>query len=104
MPFKTPSNDDRNRLDLVKLNGALQADYDYDAASRLTKTTFGNGTEKIRAYDTLNRLKALTSKRGAIELSKYVYSPSAYIKMSFSIRFMCSSVEILKNREVMAKE
>jgi RHS repeat-associated protein len=50
------------------------ADYDYDAASRLTKTTFGNGTEETRVYDTLNRLKELTSQRGTTVLSKYVYT------------------------------
>ena len=70
----TYSYDERNRLDLVKLNGQLQADYDYDAVNRLTQTTFGNGTNEVRQYDTLNRLKELTSKRGAIELSKYVYT------------------------------
>jgi RHS repeat-associated protein len=70
----TYTYDERNRLDLVKLNGALQADYDYDAANRLTKTTFGNGTEEIRAYDTLNRLKELTSQRGTTLLSKYLYT------------------------------
>lgn len=70
----TYTYDERNRLDLVKLNGALQADYDYDAANRLTKTSFGNGTEEIREYDTLNRLKELTSKRGTVELSKHVYT------------------------------
>ncbi len=70
----TYTYDDLNRLDLVKLNGALQADYDYDAANRLTKTTFGNGTEEIRDYDTLNRLTILTDKRGATELAKYVYT------------------------------
>jgi RHS repeat-associated protein len=60
----------------VKLNGILQADYDYDAASRLIKTTFGNNTEEVRIYDTLNRLKELTSKRTTdnVLLSKYVYT------------------------------
>jgi RHS repeat-associated protein len=70
----TYSYDERNRLDLVKLNGVLQADYDYAAANRLTKTTFGNGTEESRIYDNLNRLTELNSKRGAIELSKYIYT------------------------------
>ena len=40
----------------------------------MTQTTFGNGTEEIRQYDTLNRLKELTSKHGTTELSKYVYT------------------------------
>jgi RHS repeat-associated protein len=60
----------------VKLNGILQADYDYDAASRLIKTTFGNNTEEVRIYDTLNRLKELSNKRTTdnVLLSKYVYT------------------------------
>jgi RHS repeat-associated protein len=72
----TYSYDDRNRLDLVKLNGALQADYDYDAASRLTQTTFGNGTRENRSYDTLNRLTTLETKRlgDNVQLSKYIYT------------------------------
>jgi RHS repeat-associated protein len=72
----TYTYDDRNRLDLVKLNGALQADYDYDAASRLTQTTFGNGTRENRSYDTLNRLTTLETKRlgDNVQLSKYVYT------------------------------
>ena len=37
-----------NCSDIVMLSGLLQADYDYDADNRLTKITFGNGTEEIR--------------------------------------------------------
>jgi YD repeat-containing protein len=70
----TYSYDERDRLDVTRFNGAMVADYDYDTGNRLTKTSFGNGTEEVRVYDTLNRLKELTSKRGAIELSKYVYT------------------------------
>jgi RHS repeat-associated protein len=68
------SYDERDRLDVTKFNGAIVADYDYDAGNRLTKTTFGNGTEEVRVYDNLNRLKELTSKKGAIDLSRYVYT------------------------------
>jgi RHS repeat-associated protein len=70
----TYSYDERNRLDLVKQNNVLQADYDYDAANRLIKTSFGNNTTETRVYDNLNRLKELTSQRGNVLLSKYVYS------------------------------
>jgi RHS repeat-associated protein len=70
----TYSYDERNRLDLVKQNNILQADYDYDAANRLIKTSFGNNTIETRVYDNLNRLKELTSQRGNVLLSKYVYS------------------------------
>jgi RHS repeat-associated protein len=70
----TYSYDERNRLDLVKQNNVLQADYDYDAANHLIKTSFGNNTEELRVYDTLNRLKELTNKRGAIDLAKYTYT------------------------------
>ena len=68
--------DERNRLDLVKLNGVLQADYDYDAISNLTQTTFGNGTRENRSYDTLNRLTTLETKRlgDNTPLSKYIYT------------------------------
>ena len=68
--------DERNRLDIVRLNGALQADYDYDAVNRLTQTTFGNGTRETRSYDTLNRLQELSSKRlgDTVLLSKSVYT------------------------------
>jgi RHS repeat-associated protein len=73
---RTYSYDERNRLDLVKLNGQLQADYDYDSLSRLTRTTFGNGTQESRSYDSLSHLKELSTKRLSdnIQLSKYVYS------------------------------
>jgi RHS repeat-associated protein len=70
----TYSYDERNRLDLVKQNNVLQADYDYDAANRLIKTSFGNNTTETRVYDNLNRLKELTSQRGNVLLSKYVYT------------------------------
>lgn len=68
--------DKRNRLDLVKLNGLLEADYDYDAISNLTQTTFGNGTRENRSYDTLNRLTTLETKRLGDNtlLSKYIYT------------------------------
>ena len=46
----TYTYDERNRLDLVKQNGVLAADYDYDAISNLTQTTFGNGTRENRSY------------------------------------------------------
>jgi RHS repeat-associated protein len=72
----TYTYDERNRLDLVRLNGTLEADYDYDAVSNLTQTTFGNGTRENRSYDTLNRLSTLETKRLAdsVQLSKYVYT------------------------------
>jgi RHS repeat-associated protein len=72
----TYTYDERNRLDLVRLNGALEADYDYDAVSNLTQTTFGNGTRENRSYDALNRLGALETKRlgDGVQLSKYVYT------------------------------
>jgi RHS repeat-associated protein len=70
----TYSYDERNRFDLVKQDNVLQADYDYDAANRLIKTSFGNNTTETRVYDNLNRLKELTSQRGNVLLSKYVYS------------------------------
>ncbi len=72
----TYTYDERNRLDLVKLNGILQANYDYDAVSNLTQTTFGNGTRENRSYDTLNRLTMLETKRLSdnVQLSKYVYT------------------------------
>jgi RHS repeat-associated protein len=72
----TYTYDERNRLDLVRLNGALEADYDYDAVSNLTQTTFGNGTRENRSYDTLNRLTTLETKRlgDSVQLSKYVYT------------------------------
>jgi RHS repeat-associated protein len=72
----TYTYDERNRLDLVRLNGVLEADYDYDAVSNLTQTTFGNGTRENRSYDTLNRLGALETKRlgDGVQLSKYVYT------------------------------
>jgi RHS repeat-associated protein len=60
----------------VRLNGTLEADYDYDAVSNLTQTTFGNGTRENRSYDTLNRLSTLETKRlsDSVQLSKYVYT------------------------------
>jgi RHS repeat-associated protein len=72
----TYTYDERNRLDLVRLNGTLEADYDYDAVSNLTQTTFGNGTRENRSYDTLNRLSVLETKRLAdsVQMSKYVYT------------------------------
>jgi RHS repeat-associated protein len=72
----TYTYDERNRLDLVKQNGVLAADYDYDAISNLTQTTFGNGTRENRNYDTLNRLTTLETKRlgDNTPLSKYVYT------------------------------
>jgi RHS repeat-associated protein len=72
----TYTYDERNRLDLVKLNGVLQANYDYDAVSNLTQTTFGNGTRENRSYDTLNRLTTLETKRLSdnAQLSKYIYT------------------------------
>ncbi len=72
----TYTYDERNRLDLVKQNGVLAADYDYDAISNLTQTTFGNGTRENRSYDTLNRLTTLETKRlgDNTSLSKYVYT------------------------------
>ena len=72
----TYTYDERNRLDLVKQNGVLAADYDYDAISNLNQTTFGNGTRENRSYDTLNRLTTLETKRlgDNTPLSKYVYT------------------------------
>ena len=72
----TYTYDERNRLDVVKQNGVLAADYDYDAISNLTQTTFGNGTRENRSYDTLNRLTTLETKRlgDNTPLSKYVYT------------------------------
>jgi YD repeat-containing protein len=57
----------------------LQADYDYDAVNRLTKTTFGNSTQETRLYDTLNRLTQLSSNRLSdnVLLSQYVYTLDA---------------------------
>ena len=66
--------DERNRLDLVKQNGVLAADYDYDAISNLTQTTFGNGTSELRQYDVLNRLKSLENHSQAGIISSFAYT------------------------------
>jgi len=70
----TYAYDERNRLDVVRLNGSLQADYDYDAVNNLTQTTFGNGTQETRSYDDLNRLKQLENWRGTTKLASYSYT------------------------------
>jgi RHS repeat-associated protein len=66
--------DERNRLDTVIQNGIVLADYDYDANSRLTTTTFGNGTQEIRQYDVLNRLTYLENHKDNTILSSYAYT------------------------------
>lgn len=70
----TYTYDERNRLDVVRLNGALQADYDYNAVSNLTQTTFGNGTQETRQYDDLNRLKQLENWQDTTKLASYQYT------------------------------
>jgi RHS repeat-associated protein len=66
--------DERNRLDLVKQNGQVLADYDYDAVSNLTRTKLANGTEEVRQYDTLNRLKYLENHLGTTVISSFAYT------------------------------
>lgn len=70
----TYTYDERNRLDVVRLNGLLQADYDYNAVSNLTQTTFGNSTQETRQYDDLNRLKKLEDWQGTTKLASYEYT------------------------------
>jgi fibro-slime domain-containing protein/RHS repeat-associated protein len=66
--------DVRNRLDKVIENGVITADYDYDAVSNLVRTTLANGTQEIRSYDDLNRLKYLENHKGDTILSSYSYT------------------------------
>ena len=66
--------DVRNRLDKVIENSVVTADYDYDAVSNLISTTFANGTQEIRQYDDLNRLKYLENHQGSTILSSYTYT------------------------------
>jgi RHS repeat-associated protein len=72
----TYTYDEQNRLDLVKLNGILQADYDYDLVNNLIQTTFGNGTRETRGYDLLNHLNLIKTSRinDNTQLSKYIYT------------------------------
>ncbi|WP_375492787.1 RHS repeat domain-containing protein [uncultured Nostoc sp.] len=66
--------DVRNRLDQVIEGGIVTADYDYDVVSNLVRTTLANGTEEIRSYDDLNRLKYLENHQGDTILSSYTYT------------------------------
>ncbi|MCV3217133.1 putative Ig domain-containing protein [Plectonema radiosum NIES-515] len=66
--------DVRNRLDKVIEDGIVTADYDYDAVSNLISTTFVNGTQEVRQYDDLNRLKYLENQKGNNILSSYTYT------------------------------
>jgi RHS repeat-associated protein len=66
--------DERNRLDRVLQGTDVLADYDYDAIGNLTRTQFKNGTEEIRQYDDLNRLKSLTNRSAGNVLSKFTYT------------------------------
>jgi len=66
--------DVRNRLDKVIENGIVTADYDYDMVSNLISTTFANGTQEIRQYDDLDRLKYLENHKGNTILSSYKYT------------------------------
>ncbi|BAS59966.1 YD repeat protein (plasmid) [Leptolyngbya boryana NIES-2135] len=72
--------DERNRLDTVLQDGVLQADYTYDAINNLISTKFGNGTEEVREYDVLNRLKSLENRKltaaGTVEsvISRFDYT------------------------------
>ncbi|MCU0548662.1 MAG: choice-of-anchor C family protein [Leptolyngbya sp. Prado105] len=76
----TYTYDERNRLDVVRQNGLLQADYEYDAVSNLIRTKLGNGTEEARQYDLLNRLTDLENRKltagGTVEsvISKFSYT------------------------------
>lgn len=67
--------DERNRLDLVIENNVVTADYDYDRVSNLLLTKFANGTQELRRYDDLNRLRYLENKKvnGQI-ISSYDYT------------------------------
>jgi RHS repeat-associated protein len=66
--------DVRNRLQQVVENSVITADYDYDAVNNLIRTTFVNGTQEIRQYDDLNRLKYLENRKGNTILSSYEYT------------------------------
>ena len=66
--------DERNRLDLVKQNGQILADYDYDTVSNLIRTKLTNGTEEVRQYDRLNRLKYLENHLGTTVISSFAYT------------------------------
>ncbi|OUL33998.1 putative Ig domain-containing protein [Nostoc sp. 106C] len=66
--------DVRNRLDQVIEDGVVTTDYDYDVVSNLVRTTFVNGTQEIRQYDDLNRLKYLENRKGDSVLSSYTYT------------------------------
>ncbi len=66
--------DARNRLDTVIQDGAVLTDYDYDANSNLILTSFSNGTQEAREYDTLNRLTYLENGKGSEILSSYAYT------------------------------
>ncbi|BBD70417.1 YD repeat protein [Nostoc commune NIES-4072] len=66
--------DVRNRLDKVIEDGVVTADYDYDVVNNLVRTTLANGTQEIRSYDDLNRLKYLENRQGDTILSSYTYT------------------------------
>jgi RHS repeat-associated protein len=67
--------DDANRLTTITLPNAQQVIYQYDAAGNLLQVVYPNGTAAAYAYDTRNRLTAMTNfaPNNAI-ISTYAYT------------------------------
>lgn len=66
--------DEARQLIEVVLPSREAVQVDRDLAGNVTKITYPNGVQQLRTYDSLNRVKSITTKRGGELLSSFTYT------------------------------
>ncbi len=70
----TYAYDKLNRLSQVREGGVLEASYQYDANGNRISVGYANGNTESYSYNSANKIKDITNKKGSEDLSHYTYT------------------------------